>query len=79
MFEIVLVFLNRVGKERDEDWYSVVEFLVDELKKVGLVVERVFGFNNEFVKVIFVFFLVFFWFLVCMDFCFCFWVFNLSF
>lgn len=50
VFEIALAFSNRAGKERDEDWYSAVEFLVDELKKAGLVVERVLGLNNEFVK-----------------------------
>ncbi|KAI8027993.1 Anoctamin-like protein [Camellia lanceoleosa] len=49
-FEIAVVVPRRVGKQGDES-YDCVEFLVDVFRKAGLIVDRVIGFQEEFIKV----------------------------
>ncbi|KAK6914789.1 Anoctamin [Dillenia turbinata] len=48
-FEIGIVVPKRAVKEGDED-SDCVEVLVDEFKKAGLIVERVLGISDEFIK-----------------------------
>ncbi|XP_077254236.1 anoctamin-like protein isoform X2 [Tasmannia lanceolata] len=48
-FEVVLVVPKRGLMEGDE-MSDCIEFLVSELKKVGLIVERVLGISDEFIK-----------------------------
>lgn len=50
VFEIALVCPKRAGKQGDESLCDAVEVLVDELKKTGLLVERVPGLGEEFIK-----------------------------
>ncbi|XP_042385675.1 anoctamin-like protein Os01g0706700 [Zingiber officinale] len=45
-FEVAIVVAKNCGKERDD----CVEFLVWELKTAGLIVERVRGISDEFIK-----------------------------
>ena len=49
-FEIGVVVPRRVFKEGAES-DDCVEVLVDEFRKVGLIVDRVLGFQEEFLKV----------------------------
>lgn len=49
-FEMAVVVPKKREKERD-DTADCVEFLVRELKRAGLIVERVFGISDEFIKV----------------------------
>lgn len=49
-FEIGVVVPKRFGSLGDER-YDCVEVLVNEFKKVGLMVERVLGMQFEFIKV----------------------------
>ena len=53
-FERGVVVPKRNVEEENEDC-NCVEVLVDEFTKVGLIVERVQGFADEFIKVIFYF------------------------
>ncbi|XP_018679019.2 anoctamin-like protein Os01g0706700 isoform X1 [Musa acuminata AAA Group] len=48
-FEMAIVVPKKREKERD-DTADCVEFLVRELKRAGLIVERVFGISDEFIK-----------------------------
>ncbi|THU62505.1 hypothetical protein C4D60_Mb01t05850 [Musa balbisiana] len=48
-FEVAIVVPKKREKERD-DTADCVEFLVRELKRAGLIVERVFGISDEFIK-----------------------------
>ncbi|XP_059640656.1 anoctamin-like protein At1g73020 [Cornus florida] len=48
-FEIVVVVPKRTVKEGDESC-DCVEVLVEEFRKVGLIVDRVFGLQDEFIK-----------------------------
>ncbi|XP_028068673.1 anoctamin-like protein At1g73020 isoform X2 [Camellia sinensis] len=48
-FEIAVVVPRRAGKQGDES-YDCVEFLVDVFRKAGLIVDRVIGFQEEFIK-----------------------------
>ncbi|XP_021732770.1 anoctamin-like protein At1g73020 [Chenopodium quinoa] len=55
VFEIALVFTKKEenGESEDEDEgnrYEVMEILVEELKKTGLMVEEVPGLSHEFIK-----------------------------
>lgn len=49
-FEIGVVVPKRNLKDENEGW-DCVEVLVDEFRKVGLIVERVQGIADEFIKV----------------------------
>lgn len=49
VFEVAIVVPKRREKEGDES-RDCVEFLVQELKKAGLIVERVCGISDEFIK-----------------------------
>lgn len=44
-------FQRKSEKQGDESSLDCVEVLVDEFKKGGLIVERVIGLQNEFIKV----------------------------
>ncbi|XP_039116444.1 anoctamin-like protein Os01g0706700 [Dioscorea cayenensis subsp. rotundata] len=48
-FEVAIVVPKKRDKEKDENC-DCVEFLVDELTKAGLIVERVNGISDEFLK-----------------------------
>lgn len=50
-FEIGVVIPRRVVQEKDES-SDCAHVLVEEFKKVGLIVERVIGIADEFIKVI---------------------------
>ncbi|RVW51963.1 Anoctamin-like protein [Vitis vinifera] len=49
-FEIGVVVPKRAVKERDES-FDCVEVLVEEFKQAGLIVEKVIGIADEFIKV----------------------------
>lgn len=52
VFEIALVFSKKEEKDEEyEDYNEVMEVLVDQLKKTGLLVETVPGLAHEFIKV----------------------------
>lgn len=53
VYEVVIVVFKRVWEEKEEG--DCVEVLVSELKKRGMVVDRVVGFVDEFFKVGFFF------------------------
>ncbi|RRT82969.1 hypothetical protein BHE74_00005118 [Ensete ventricosum] len=48
-FEVAIVVPKKREKERD-DTADCVEFLVRELERAGLIVERVHGISDEFIK-----------------------------
>ncbi|KAL6956797.1 hypothetical protein U1Q18_042651 [Sarracenia purpurea var. burkii] len=48
-FEMGVVVPRRVVKEGDESC-DCVEVLVHEIRKVGLIIDRVLGFQEEFIK-----------------------------
>lgn len=50
VFEIGIAFSKRVGKGDNEN-SDCIDVLSDELKKMGLIVERILGLQNEFLKV----------------------------
>ncbi|XP_010690081.2 anoctamin-like protein At1g73020 [Beta vulgaris subsp. vulgaris] len=51
VFEIALVFSKKEEKDEEyEDYNEVMEVLVDQLKKTGLLVETVPGLAHEFIK-----------------------------
>lgn len=50
-FEVAIVVPKRSERERDESSGDCVEFLVRELEKAGLIVERFRGVPAEFIKV----------------------------
>ena len=50
VYEIAVVVPKRNLKEENEG-YDCVEVLVNEFRNVGLVVERVLGLSDEFIKV----------------------------
>ncbi|GAV80270.1 Anoctamin domain-containing protein [Cephalotus follicularis] len=51
VFEIALVVPKRKLKEGDDEDSDCVKVLIDELKKEGLVVDKVLGVTDEFIKV----------------------------
>ncbi|XP_022853713.1 anoctamin-like protein At1g73020 [Olea europaea var. sylvestris] len=50
VFEICVVVPKKSEKQGDESSLDCVEVLADEFKKGGLIVERVIGLQNEFIK-----------------------------
>lgn len=51
-FEIGVVVPKSSGNNKDEDeTIDCVEVLVDEFRKAGLIVDRVVGLQNEFIRV----------------------------
>lgn len=50
VFEVAIVVPKKREKECDEN-RACVEFFAQELKKAGLIVERVCGISDEFIKV----------------------------
>lgn len=51
VFEIAVVIPRRNVQEKDDEGSDCVRVLVEELTRVGFIVERVFGIAEEFVKV----------------------------
>lgn len=50
VFEICVVVPKKIEKQGDDSSLDCVEVLVDEFKRRGLIVERVVGLQNEFIK-----------------------------
>lgn len=50
IFEIAVVIPKRIVQEKDEG-HDCVDVLVEEFTKVGLIVEKVLGVGDEFIKV----------------------------
>ncbi|CAK7356812.1 unnamed protein product [Dovyalis caffra] len=53
-FEICVVVPRRNVKEEEDETCDCVEFLVEELRNVGFIVEEVLGLTDEFIKVSFI-------------------------